>query len=75
MKETSSTAQTPLVGDPRSLPRRSVGTVCLLRSGGSRFLSALLGNVQVLVEDWLRDGLSHSFQEIFARDGACQLCT
>ena len=68
MKETYSTAQTQLVGDlPIPTAQKCwYGLPAAIRRESCYTCAS--GNVEGLVEDWLRDRLSHSSQEIFARE-------
>jgi 4-hydroxybenzoyl-CoA thioesterase len=67
MKETSSTAQTPLVGDPGPYSAEVLVRFAYCDPAGVVFYPRYLEIFNGLVEDWLRDSLGHSFQEIFAR--------
>ena len=67
MKETSSTAQTPLVGDPG--PYRAEVLVRFAYCDPAEIVSypSYMEMFNGTVKDWLRDKLGHSFLEIFVR--------
>jgi len=67
MKETSSNAQTPLVGDPG--PYRAEVSVRFAYCDPAEivFYPHYLEIFKGMVKDWFRDKLGHFFQEIFVR--------
>jgi 4-hydroxybenzoyl-CoA thioesterase len=67
MKETSSTAQTPLVGDPGPYRAEVLVRFAYCDPAEIVFYSRYLEMLNGMAKDWFRDKLGHSFQEIFVR--------